>query len=75
MVDVRWCQLGDQFLNYTKMKIAVSRNPYGAFLPESAPRPIQVVALFLIMLNVVDPSKHHLFVGLSFANTSHMITS
>ena len=74
MVDGRWCQLGDQFLSYMKMKIAVPRNTYGALLPELAPRLTQVVALFLLMSYVVDPSKIYLFGGLSFANTRHMIT-
>ena len=70
MVDGRWCQLRDQFMSYMKMKIYVPRNTHGALLLESAPRPIQVVA----MSYVVDPSKCHLFGSLSFANTSHMLT-
>ena len=43
MIDGRWYQ----FLSYMKMKIAVPRNTYGALLPESAPRSIQGVAMFL----------------------------
>ena len=30
MVDGRSCQLGDQFLSYMKMKIAVPRNTYNS---------------------------------------------
>ena len=53
MVDGRWCQLGDQFLSYMKMIIAVPKNTYGALLPESAPRPIQAVGMFLTYVYVI----------------------
>ena len=75
MVDGRWCQLWDQFLSYMKLKIAVPRNTYWGLFPESANRPIQVVAMFLIMSYVVDPFKCHLLGDLSFSNISHIITS